>query len=119
MSDAMTLGQATDLLRNITMAMRSAADELAKSHEALADTERDYRIGQAHAWHNEGRGIAGKSSAEREVNVAAETADLRHARDIAKGRIDSAKANLSRLDREAASVRFLGTWAQSERGSAV
>lgn len=111
----LSLYDAQHALTQIRDQMRDATGELKAAHQALADSEREYRKAQAVAW-----GTAdGKNAPEREANVQAATSDQRHARDIARGRIDIAKANLSRLDREAASVRFLGSWAQTERGSAT
>lgn len=113
--EPLSLYDAHRLLSQVAAQMRSAALELANAHEAHADAERDYRIAQARAWAT----VEGRSSDERKAQVDAQCANDRHARDIAKGRIDTAKANLSRLDREAASIRFLGGWAQSQAGSAV
>ncbi|WP_320672411.1 hypothetical protein [Patulibacter defluvii] len=110
----LTYEAAARFLNHITLEMRKAEAELTAAHVEWADRERDYRVGQAKAWST----IEGRSALEREARVKAECADLRRARDIATGRIASAKAALSRLDREAASCRFLGAWAQSERGSA-
>jgi hypothetical protein len=111
----LSLYDAQQALSAIRDQMRESTGELKAAHVALADAERDYRIAQAKAW-----AVAeGKNAPEREAAVQAATAGDRHARDIARGRIDIAKANLSRLDREGASVRFLGTWSQQQYGSAT
>lgn len=113
MSDGpLTYQQAAGFLASLTQQMRDATGELRQAHERLADDEAEYRRQQAQAWAT----VEGSNALERDAKVKAATADYRRARDIAKGRIDVAKATLQRLDREAASTRFLGAWAQSERG---
>lgn len=111
----LSLYDAQAALTTIRDQMRDTTGELKAAHQALADTEREYRKAQAVAWST----AEGKNVPEREAHVQAATSDQRHARDIARGRIDIAKANLSRLDREGASVRFLGQWSQQQYGSAT
>ncbi len=77
----------------LTGLQKEAADgktELLAAHEAEANAEKAYRIGQAKAWTT----VDGRTGDERKAQVDAACADLRAARDIARGRVNVAQEAL-------------------------
>lgn len=72
---------------------KEAADgkaELLAAHEAEANAEKAYRIGQAREWAK----ADGRTGDERKAQVDAACAGLRAARDIARGRVNVAQEAL-------------------------
>lgn len=98
--------QAQEGLHDIARRRRAARDELEKAHVALADTEAAYRRARAVAYAN----VEGPNATARDAFVDATTAGERRARDIAKGRIDIARAALDEIDGERASLHRLIEW---------
>lgn len=98
--------QAQEGLHDIAQRRRAARTELAAAHQALADTEAAYRRARAQAYGS----VQGPTAQAREAIVDAQTSGERRARDIAKGRIDVARAALDEIDGERASLHRLIEW---------
>lgn len=108
----LTYQQAHAAIAESTNKGSGLVDDLDGDHLSLADAEKAYRVGKLEAWQRAPAGIG----AFRSAWVDAETADLRHARDVAKGRIETTKRAMDLQERRAANITFLGRWSQSERG---
>lgn len=95
--------------RTLQLADRARANqrELAAAHQACADAERTYRRAQAQAWAD-----ASGTVPEREAQVASATSDERHARDIARGRIDVARRAIRNVSDERHTLVTLAAWAR-------
>lgn len=99
--------QANTLLNKLAIARRQAVAELDAAGTAEADAERAYRRATARAW-----GDVTGTSAHREAQVQAITADDRHARDIARSRGKTAQAHIARLKDEQIDLMHRGKWSQ-------
>jgi hypothetical protein len=98
--------QAQDGLRDIAQRRRAARHELEAAHQAYADGEAAYRRARAAAYAT----VEGPNASARDAIVDAQTSGERHARDIAKGRIDVARAALDEIDGERSSLHRLLEW---------
>lgn len=98
--------QAQDGLHTIARRRREARAELEAAHHALAQAEGEYRVARAEAFDT----VDAPTAAHREAKVDAAVAPYRAARDIAKGRIDTAREAINEIDGERASLHRLIEW---------
>lgn len=90
MTTPISYGEYAKALAGLAKEAASAQAELLAAHEAEAAAEKAYRIGQAKAWAT----VDGRTGDERKAQVDAECANLRAARDIARGRVNVAQEAL-------------------------
>jgi hypothetical protein len=101
-------GEYAEGLRRLAQEGRDATAELEAAHQAEAEAERAYRVGRAQAYAE----VDAPAAGQRDAMVDARTADQRKARDIARGRVQTATEVLREIRSRRSSSDELARYAR-------